>query len=287
MTWKIWCPEVFFFFFQNFGCSWALFAQMPFIDSVCETYRGRRSVRSALQERNPLIYRPLIRLALWRFYQANDEEVSPSFCVSPLSACSLPSPGNPVSVLYPSLAPSITTPYTEVMMQFMGSTRLPYIATGAPPQTLFVPRAHCGLNSSWTVSFLFLHKVFLKKQRHYYTISACFILCKYATFPVVRCVYLCLKGGKWLRLLKCLILKCMCSVLSFSLSLAQELLNRSQLFWQKWLRNRELEQAALCYCASQCCWNCFPVIVEIINESVKLIVVIRAHICILTSGEHV
>lgn len=108
-----------------------------------------RSVRSALQERDPLIYRPLIRLALWRFYQANDE-ISPSFCLSVSLFCqpAFPSPGNPVSVLYPSLAPSITTPCTQVMMQFMGSVLLPYITTGAPPQILFEPRAHCGLNIS-------------------------------------------------------------------------------------------------------------------------------------------
>lgn len=46
----------------------------------CETCRGLRRVRSALQESDPLIYRVLIRLPLWRFDQAKDE-ISPSFCV--------------------------------------------------------------------------------------------------------------------------------------------------------------------------------------------------------------
>lgn len=129
-------------FFFNLGISWALFAQMPFIHSLCETYWGLRSVRSALQESDPLIYRPLIRLALWRFYQANDE-ISPSFCVSLLSACS-PLPRQLCISTQPSLAPSITTPCTQLMMQFMGSVLLPYIATGAPPQVLFEPRVYCG-----------------------------------------------------------------------------------------------------------------------------------------------
>lgn len=53
---------------------------MPFMHPQCETCRGLESVRSALQESDPLIYRVLIRLLLWRFYQAKDE-ISPSFCV--------------------------------------------------------------------------------------------------------------------------------------------------------------------------------------------------------------
>lgn len=53
---------------------------MPFMHPQCETCRGLESVRSALQESDPLIYRVLIRLPLWRFYQAKDE-ISPSFCV--------------------------------------------------------------------------------------------------------------------------------------------------------------------------------------------------------------
>lgn len=69
---------------------------MPFIHTLYETYRGLRSVRSALQERDPLIYRPLIRLALWRFYQANDE-TSPSLCLSASLFCqpAFPSPQQP------------------------------------------------------------------------------------------------------------------------------------------------------------------------------------------------
>lgn len=56
-------------------------------------------------------------------------------CLSSVSLLS-PPPSSPVSVLYLSVAPSITTPCTQVMMQFMGSVLLPYIATGAPTQFL-------------------------------------------------------------------------------------------------------------------------------------------------------
>lgn len=85
MTWKMWCPEGCFFF-----SIWELAElSLPKCHSftLCEPYWGLRSVRSALQESDPLIYRPLIRLSLWRFYQANDE-ISPSFGVSLLCACS-------------------------------------------------------------------------------------------------------------------------------------------------------------------------------------------------------
>lgn len=84
MTWKMWCPE---------GLSFSIWElaklSLPRCHSItfCELYWELRSVRSALQESDLLIYRPLIRLALWRFYQANDE-LSPSFCVSLLSASS-------------------------------------------------------------------------------------------------------------------------------------------------------------------------------------------------------
>lgn len=149
MSWGV------FFFFFNLGISWALFAQMPFIHSLCETYWGLRSVRSALQESDLLIYRPLIRLALWRFHQANDE-ISLFLC---LSSVSLPSP--PPATLYqysiPHWPPSITTPCSQVMMQFMGSVLLPYIATEAPPQVLFELRVYRGLIINWTVSLPSLH----------------------------------------------------------------------------------------------------------------------------------
>lgn len=82
-------------------------------------------VWSVLQESHPLIYRPLIRLALLGLDWANDE-ISPSFCVSFLSAPPF-SLSHPVSVLHPSLAPFITTPCTPVMMHFMGNILLPYI----------------------------------------------------------------------------------------------------------------------------------------------------------------
>lgn len=159
MTWKIWCPEVFLI---NWGISWALFAQMPFIHSLCETYWGLRSVRCALQESDPLIYRTLIRLALWRFYQANDE-ISPSFCLSLPLFCqpAVPSPGNSVSVLNPHWPPPSPHPALKLWCSSWVSAHLPYIATGAPPQVLFEPRVGCGLNISWTVSLPSLHNALL------------------------------------------------------------------------------------------------------------------------------
>lgn len=119
---------------------------------LCETYWGRRSVRSALQESDPLIYRALIRLALRRFYQ---DEVAPSFCVSPPSACS-PLPRQRC------VSPSLTTPRAQVMMQFLGGVLFPYIATCAAAQVLFELRVHGGLIISWTVSLHPLHDALLK-----------------------------------------------------------------------------------------------------------------------------
>lgn len=137
-----------------FFCVWfvlAVFAHMSFIHSLIETHRGLRSVRCALQEKDLLIYRPLIRLALWRFYRQmmKPPPHSPSCVSQPV----LPSPSNPVSVLYPLQTP-ITTPCTQVVMQFMGNIRLPFIAPGAPPPFTLKIRAHCGLNISWKVSLL-------------------------------------------------------------------------------------------------------------------------------------
>lgn len=88
----------------------------------------------------------------------------PHFC-----APALPSPGNFVSVLYPS--PSITTPCTQVMMQFMGGILSPYIATGTPPQVSFVLRVYGGLIISWTVSLPPLYNALLKYEdrRLYYS----------------------------------------------------------------------------------------------------------------------
>lgn len=62
---------------------------MPFMQPPCETCRGLRRVRSALQESDPLIYRVLIRLPLWRCDQAKDE-ISPSFCVCVSFFCEPP-----------------------------------------------------------------------------------------------------------------------------------------------------------------------------------------------------
>lgn len=143
-----WCVFVSFFYFFGFTLGKCLSFLCPYaIHSLTvKPTGGLRSVRSALQESDPLIYRPLIRLALWSFYWANDE-FFPSFCVSVFGGPSPPFPlSNLVSVLSPSAAPSITTPCTQVMMQFMGSTLLPHITTGAPLQDLFELRAHCGLN---------------------------------------------------------------------------------------------------------------------------------------------
>lgn len=108
---------------------------MPFMQPPCETCRGLRRVRSALQESDPLIYRVLIRLPLWRCDQAKDE-ISPSFCVCVSFFCEPPQ-RNPASLLYPSLAPFITTPCTRVMMQFVGTRALALHWTGAPPQGSF------------------------------------------------------------------------------------------------------------------------------------------------------
>lgn len=159
MTWKIWCPEVVFFFsFFNLGVSWSLFAQMPFIQSLCETYWGLRSVRSALQESDPLIYRPLIRLALWRFYQANDE-ISP-FCLSSVGPA-LPSPGKPcisaLSLTGPLHHHTLHSSYDAVHGQHTFALHCHWGSTTG----LFQPGAHCGLNISWTVSLLSLHYALL------------------------------------------------------------------------------------------------------------------------------
>lgn len=87
---------------------------------------------------------------------------------SPLSVCLLlPSPGNSVPVLYPSLAPSITTPWTQVMMQFMSNILLPYIATERPPQGVLELRVYSGFIISWTVSLSSLPWAFLTILQHY------------------------------------------------------------------------------------------------------------------------
>lgn len=124
----------------------------------CETCRGLRRVRSALQESDPLIYRVLIRLPLWRFDQAKDE-ISPSFCV-----CVSP-PRNPASLLYPSLAPFTTTPCTRVMMPFVGTRALAlHCYWGSTAGFVFYKlRADCRRDSSWTVSFLSVHHAFLQQ----------------------------------------------------------------------------------------------------------------------------
>lgn len=198
MTWKIWCPEVFFFFFLPIWeltelslprCHSFTLRVKPTEDWEVLEVRSRKVIH--------LFIDLLIRLALWRFNQANDE-ISPSFCrsVSLLCQPSLPSPGNSVSVLYPSLAPSITTPCTQVMMQFMGSVLLPYIATGAPPQVLFELRVYCGLIISWTVSLPSLHNTLLKHTRLFYGRPALFYTLWKINVSPVHCDYLCFEMWK-------------------------------------------------------------------------------------------
>lgn len=152
----MWCPEGFFFFsiwelaeFSLPKCHSFTPCVKPTEDWEVLEVRSRKMFH--------FIYRPLIRLALWRFYQANDE-ISP-LSVSLFCQPALPSPGNIVSVLDPLLAPSITTPCTQVMMQFMGSVHLPYIATGAPPQVSFEPRDYWELNSCerWVYPLCIMH----------------------------------------------------------------------------------------------------------------------------------
>lgn len=136
MTWKMWCPEVFFFFSFWERVELSLPKCHPF--SLCVKPTEDWEVLEVCSRKViHLFIDLLIRLALWRFYQANDE-ISPSFCLFSVGLLS-PPPENPVSVLYPSVAPSITTPCTQVVMQFMGSVLLPYIATGAPPQVYLCP----------------------------------------------------------------------------------------------------------------------------------------------------
>ena len=126
MSWGL-----FFFFFFNLGISRALFAQMPFIHSPCETYWGLRSVRSTLQESDPLIYRPLIRLALWRFHRANDE-ISPSFWLSVSLLCqpALPSPGNSVSHSIPHWPPPSPHPALKLWCISWGAYFYPTLPLG-------------------------------------------------------------------------------------------------------------------------------------------------------------
>lgn len=136
---------------------------MPFIHSQRETYRGLRSVRSTLQESDPLIYRPLIRLPLWRFEQANDEN-SPSFCVCLLSASSPPPQQTPHQYSIPHWPPSSPHPALKLWCSSWVSTHLPYIGAGASPLfylLLFELRAHCRLNTSWRVSLLSLPTLLL------------------------------------------------------------------------------------------------------------------------------
>lgn len=66
-----------------FSCFWNKLSSLcpRVVHFLCETHRGLRSVRSALQENDPLIYRASIRLVLWRFCQATDE-ISPSLSLS-------------------------------------------------------------------------------------------------------------------------------------------------------------------------------------------------------------
>ncbi|TNN64713.1 Vacuole membrane protein 1 [Liparis tanakae] len=77
---------------------------------------------------------------------------SPPLSVSLLCQPAYPSPGNSVSVLDPSLAPSITTPCPQVMMQFIAYF-CPTFATGTPSQVSLEPRSYCGLNIRRTNSF--------------------------------------------------------------------------------------------------------------------------------------
>lgn len=104
---------------------------MPFIHSPCETYWGLRSVRSALQESDPLIYRPLIRLALWRFHRANDE-ISPSFWLSVSLLCqpALPSPGNSVSHSIPHWPPPSPHPALKLWCSSWGAHFCPTLPLG-------------------------------------------------------------------------------------------------------------------------------------------------------------
>lgn len=78
------------------------------------------------------------------------------FCQPECPSTPTPSPSNPVSALYPSLAPFITTPCAQVMMHFVAYC-WPTLPLGLRHSFLFELRAHCGLNISWTVSLPSLH----------------------------------------------------------------------------------------------------------------------------------
>lgn len=86
---------------------------MPFMHPQCETCRGLRRVRSALQESDPLIYRVLIRLPLWRFDQAKDE-ISPSFCVCVSFFCEPPPKETQHHCSIPHWPPSSPHPALEL-----------------------------------------------------------------------------------------------------------------------------------------------------------------------------
>lgn len=154
--------------------------------------------------------------------------------VSHFWAPALPSPGNTVLVHYPS--PSITTPCAQVMMQFMGGVRLPYIATGAPSQVSFELRVYGGLSISWMVSLLPLFWCNAKIPRLYYN-------------PTLFCTV------KWMSLQRTVVVsvwrvKIDCNLSNFSscaralcqVSHCPSCANKSGLFWQKWLRNQMQEQ---------------------------------------------
>lgn len=107
------------------GISWVLFAQMPFIHSLSETYWGLRSVRSVLQETDPLIYRPLIRLALWRSYRANDElSLFLSFSVNMLSP--------PPTVLYQRAIPCWPPPSPHPTLKLRCSSWVAHFCPTVP-----------------------------------------------------------------------------------------------------------------------------------------------------------